>query len=214
VSPGALGLLAVIAAVLLWAQVVQDRRRAARHDHPVDEPAVIPPPALPGPSAEPRVMYARFPRRLNALSLDCVVVVIFTVAVFAMMPPLHVVAPALPGVLLVLWYLAAVLYEPVQVAWFGGTIGHRALNLRVVDDATGANPRFWKAFLRTVCKALFGIFAFLTMGPSRRHRALHDILTGTTVQVRNPARAQPHHYVYELPASPRASGLEPPITRV
>ncbi len=162
------------------------------------------PPAEPVAPSQP-LLYATFPRRLNALSVDAVVVMLASVVLFALMPALQSVQP-LPGLLLVLWFVLVFLYEPVQVSRFGGTVGHRAMNLKVVDDRTGTNPTFGKALGRAVVKGLLGVLSFVTMGLSRRHRALQDMATLTTVQIRDPRRALPFHYVLELPPPPAPGG--------
>jgi len=146
-------------------------------------------------------MYATFPRRLEALSLDAVVVILLSVGIFALLPLLEGF-PTVTRMLRGVWLIAVFLYEPIQVPRHGGTIGHRVLNLKVVDDRTGASPTFWKALGREFLKFLLGGFSFLTMAQSRRHRALHDILTRSTVQLRDPIRAKPHHYLFEGPAPP------------
>ncbi len=185
--------------------------RTNRWDAPPD-----PSPALP-PGQQP--LYATFPRRLNALSVDALVVIAFDVGVFTLMQLLET-HPPIPGVLLILLLLVNVLYEPVQVATFGRTIGHRAMNLHVVDDETGRPPTLYRAFLRTVAKAVVGILGFATMGRSRRHRAVHDMVTLTTVQIRDRSRARPHQYVLERPAPSggsapgRAPAASPPAATV
>jgi hypothetical protein len=85
-------------------------------------------------------------------------------------------------------------YEPVLVPLTGGTIGHYLCNLRVVDDRTNGNIGFLKAAARATIKSVFGIYSFITMGTTLRHQALHDVLTRSTVQIRNFAKAKAFHY--------------------
>src|SRR5215217_4317487 len=92
----------------------------------------------------------------------------------------RVVIVALLGVVL--------LYEPILVSVRGATIGHRRVDLQVVTGS-GHRPGFGRALARYLIKAILGIPAFLTMMLTRRHQALQDILTGTTVQVRDPENA-------------------------
>ncbi len=196
-----LGIILVVGAGLVWGQVVLDRRRKPTETHLAQDAAPLTSAPLPVlPEAE-QPWYATFPRRLDALSIDAVVVLVFAAAMFAVMLLLEE-HPPIPGILLIVLLVVAVFYEPVQVAHFGGTIGHRVMNLRVVDDDTGSNPTLLRAFIRVFAKGLLGIWAFVTMGRSRRHRAVHDMLTATTVQIRDRQRAQPHHYVLELPPRP------------
>jgi hypothetical protein len=90
-----------------------------------------------------------------------------------------------------------VLYEPVLVPLTGGTVGHYLCNLRVVDDRTGGNIGVLKAAARTLIKSVLGIYSFITMGTTLRHQALHDVLTRSTVQIRNLADAKAYHYSAE-----------------
>ncbi len=76
----------------------------------------------------------------------------------------------------------------------GGTLGHRFMNLQVVDNRTGGRVSLLKALARYVVKGLLGVFSFFTMSFSRRHQALHDLVTNSSVRIRNPSRAQPHQY--------------------
>jgi len=86
------------------------------------------------------------------------------------------------------------LYEPLLVSITGGTIGHHLTNLRVVDDRTNGNINFAKALARFVIKGILGWYSFISMWVTRRHQAVHDLLTFSTVQIRDPAKASPHHY--------------------
>jgi uncharacterized RDD family membrane protein YckC len=93
------------------------------------------------------------------------------------------------------WTLAvviifAILYDPVLVATTGGTIGHHLLNLKVVADATGGHLGFGRALVRTLVKGVLGIASFIFMGVTRRHQALHDLASRSTVQFRHVERAR------------------------
>jgi uncharacterized RDD family membrane protein YckC len=138
-------------------------------------------------------LYANFPRRLDALSLDTLVLVGFSLLVFVVLAPLLENITAARIGLVICWWMVLFLYEPVLV-WRGGTLGHRIMNLRVVDNRTQRNVSLLKALARFGVKGLLGILSFFTMNFSRRHQAAHDILTNSSVQIRNAAKAQPHHY--------------------
>jgi hypothetical protein len=43
------------------------------------------------------------------------------------------------------------------------------------------------------------------MNFSRRHQAVHDILTGSSVRIRDAARARPHQYWARAPDGPGAA---------
>jgi uncharacterized RDD family membrane protein YckC len=52
-----------------------------------------------------------------------------------------------------------------------------------VDARTGSWPSFGRAFVRFLIKTILGVISFFTMELSRRHQAVHDLLTHTTVHV-------------------------------
>ena len=117
-----------------------------------------------GENAESPRLYANFPRRLDALSVDSVVLVAFSLLVFVVLAPLLENITAARVGLVICWWVTLFLYEPVLV-WRGGTIGHRIMNLRVVDNRTQRNVSLPKAVARFGLKALF---------------VLHDELQSTT----------------------------------
>jgi uncharacterized RDD family membrane protein YckC len=139
--------------------------------------------------------YARFSRRLRAIVIDWVVLAF--VAVAALVAATTVRSDGFSRALGLAVVLVLVLYEPLLVWLTGGTIGHNLSNLRVVDDRTQGNVSFPKAVARFIIKTVLGWFSFLIIEATRRSQAMHDLATRSTVQIRDPAKASPHHYVDE-----------------
>jgi uncharacterized RDD family membrane protein YckC len=146
-------------------------------------------PITPGPR------YARFSRRLRGMLLDWIItlLVISGAALVASTVGNDNLSRAL-GILVV---MALLLYEPVLVSRIGGTLGHYFTNLRVVDERHHGNVSFPKACARFVVKGLLGWYSFIVMTATRRNQAVHDLLTRSTVQIRDPAKALPHQYITE-----------------
>lgn len=144
-------------------------------------------------SSPPR--YARFSRRLRGILLDWIValIVIFGAVLVASTVGNDNFSRAL-GILAL---FALLLYEPVLVSLTGGTLGHYFTNLRVVDERTGGNVSFAKACARVVIKGVLGWYSFVILAATRRNQAVHDLLTRSTVQIRDPAKASPGQYVTE-----------------
>jgi len=135
--------------------------------------------------------YGRFPRRFQAVLIDGMVISLAMAAGIS-----AVIALNSDDLRRVIGFLVAagwLLYEPVLVAFFGSTIGHYYCNLRVVDDR-GGNVGFIKAVVRSALKASLGILSFVSMATTRRHQAIHDVLTRSTVQIRDAAKASPETY--------------------
>jgi len=139
-----------------------------------------------------RPLYGRFLRRVQAMIIDSIVIMlaIFGVVFIAVTLNSDHLARTLGFSIAIGWLL----YEPLLVALTGSTVGHYLRNLRVVDNRTGGNINFFKAVVRTVLKAALGWVSFVTMATTRRHQAIHDLATKSTVQIRNVEQASPHHY--------------------
>ena len=67
-----------------------------------------------------------------------------------------------------------------------------------------------KAVSRAITKTLLGWCSFLTMAATRRHQTLHDLLTGSTVQIRDATKAEPRYFAQ---ARAPLSGSAPSISR-
>ena len=127
------------------------------------------------------VRYATFTRRFRALVIDNCCVAALLLALFFLDDAISDV----PGATRVAWLLMVavlLLYDPVLVSRRGATIGHAAAGLRVVDARTGRWPSFARAFVRSLVKLMLGLLSFFTMELTRRHQAVHDMVTHTTVQ--------------------------------
>jgi uncharacterized RDD family membrane protein YckC len=147
------------------------------------------------PELPAQAQYARFSRRLRGMFVDWVLalVVIFGAILIA----IAVGNGTFSRILAFAVALFLVLYEPLLVSRTGGTVGHWFTNLRVVDDRTGGNLTLRTAFIRAAIKAVLGAYSFLVMLATRRNQTVHDLLTHSTVQIRDAAKAQPHHFITE-----------------
>jgi hypothetical protein len=56
---------------------------------------------------------------------------------------------------------------------------------------------FLKACARLVIKAVLGWYSFVVLAATRRNQAVHDLLTRSTVQIRDPAKARQGQYITE-----------------
>ena len=136
--------------------------------------------------------YARFTRRVQALMYDSMILVVtLALTLFLATAAEGVGASRLIGIA---GATIILLYEPVMVAWRGATFGHSLRNLRVVDDRTHGNISFFKAVARFVVKLPLGLLSFLTMATTHRHQAIHDLITGSTVRIRDESRAGARDY--------------------
>jgi uncharacterized RDD family membrane protein YckC len=143
--------------------------------------------------SENTIRYARLLPRVRALVVNLAVYVL-AIAVFVMGASLVSSNTALRINLAVL-VAFLLLYEPILVWRYGGTWGHMRYNLRVVSDRTGGNPTLATSFVRCMVKGTFGGLSLFFMALTRRHQALHDSVSRTTVQVRDPGTVRDDYFV-------------------
>ncbi len=132
--------------------------------------------------------YARLGPRVRAVIRDLFIYsagIVLLVLLDSFVPA----GPVLRGAMIVI-VATLILYEPVSVSWFGGTIGHRSLNLRVVRAADGSRVTFPRSLLRIAVKAVTGIVGFLAIELTRRYQGIHDLVAGTVVVPRNTSIAE------------------------
>lgn len=149
-------------------------------------------------------LYARFSRRLKGLFVDWLLALIVIYCGLGL--SIAIGSDDFSRIIGFPIAVALLLYEPIIVSQTGGTIGHHFTNLRVVDDITHGNISFLKAAARSLIKGTLGWFSFLTMLVGKRNQAVHDLLTGSTVQIRDPAKASPGQYVSGRNIFPKAAG--------
>jgi len=102
------------------------------------------------------------------------------------------------------------IYEPLMVARYGGTFGHRSANIRVVRAQSGDSLSFWRAALRALVKWFFGVFSFAFMFVTNRAQGIHDLIAGAEVRIRDPQIAfETDYFVPRLASRPvrRAAGF-------
>lgn len=124
---------------------------------------------------------APFSRRIQAVAIDILVqgtTLVGLMSLLEMSRGHHLGT----GVAFAGWLGFALLYEPVLVSRRGATLGHSMARLRVVDLATGGHPDAASALARFWLKATSGILAVVAMAVTPRHRALHDLAVGTSVE--------------------------------
>lgn len=139
--------------------------------------------------------YARFTRRLRGIVIDWIVVMMLLYG--ALLVASSMGSDHFSRTLGIVVVIVLVFYEPILVSLIGGTLGHYFSNLRVVDEHDQGNVSFLKALARFALKSLLGWYSFIVMTATRRNQAIHDLLTRSTVQIRDPAKARPHDYITE-----------------
>ena len=153
-------------------------------------------------------LYARFSRRFRGIFIDWVITLV--VMFGALLVASTVATDTLSRALGIVVIAVLLLYEPILVSFTGGTVGHHLTNLRVVDDATGGNVGFLKACARLLLKSLLGWYSFVILAATRRNQAIHDLVTRSTVQIRDRTKARPGQFITERAEPAAGASTMPP----
>jgi uncharacterized RDD family membrane protein YckC len=127
--------------------------------------------------------YPRLLRRVRAALIDSVIFIAIICVWFWSFGVLENAHAALKVGLLVLAYL---IVEPGFVSVTGGTIGHHLMGLRVRDAAKDQPLGFCRATIRGLARSILGILSLLFMFVTRRHQAIHDYFSRSTVVLDHP----------------------------
>lgn len=97
---------------------------------------------------------------------------------------------------LIIAFLIFVL-EPFLVSYSGSSIGHRLCGIKVQDRYSGKNINIVLAVIRFFAKSMLGLYSFVLVVFTRRHQALHDVLTRSVVVFRYPDQVSEMEYLHE-----------------
>lgn len=79
-----------------------------------------------------------------------------------------------------------ILYDPLFISIFGGTIGHMLMNIRVKrNSGEQKNILFPLALIRFIIKVFLGWLSLLTVIGSNQKKAIHDMAVGSVVIYRS-----------------------------
>ncbi|RNC85199.1 MAG: RDD family protein [Balneola sp.] len=117
--------------------------------------------------------------RIKAFFIDWILLATYYVAVALILENFE---DPLPMVRLSLFVVPLFLYEPLTVSFFGGTIGHYLIGLRVRQYRDPDQNIFVAlSFFRHWTKFLLGWLSLLTVSFSDNKRAIHDMLSVSVV---------------------------------
>jgi uncharacterized RDD family membrane protein YckC len=128
-------------------------------------------------------IYPRLIRRVRAILIDSVILICILLFWWLTLPltvdfhPVLKIAPL---------FLLMFILEPLMVAYTGGTPGHHIMGIRVQNMKTGAYVGVVRAFIRALLRGLLGWLSFVIVLTSKKHQAIHDLITQTVVVLKAP----------------------------
>ncbi|MEO0424212.1 MAG: RDD family protein [Pseudomonadota bacterium] len=128
--------------------------------------------------------------RIKAMFMDSLSLSILVIFLAFLPGKLGIDAPALRWLILIGPLL---LFEPMMIWRTGGSVGHHYAGIRVISERTGENLFILNGVARLIVKLTLGLPSVITMVMTKRHRSLHDLLSGSVVVFKDEARAPQRH---------------------
>ncbi len=123
--------------------------------------------------------YAGVLDRVKAVTADSLIIVLFLIIFTYLFESIGNVTDNARKMALIFIFI---LYDPIFVSLFGGTIGHMAIGLRVKREKNPErNIIFPLALVRFIVKALLGWVSLLSISGNEKKKAIHDIIVESIV---------------------------------
>lgn len=123
--------------------------------------------------------YPSISERIRAAVTDSIVVVAF-IMIIALIFSLFDNVPQ--QIRISLFIFIFFLYDPFFTSFFGGTIGHRKVGIRVKrENDEEKNIIFPIAIIRYIIKVSLGWVSLFTVGTHKKKQAIHDIVAKSIV---------------------------------
>ncbi len=127
--------------------------------------------------------YPHVSDRVKAVVIDSIILIselVLVTYIFSLFENVPDVAKKIAFVFIFL------LYDPIFTSFFGGTIGHMIMNIRVRRHRNEEkNILLPLAIIRFIVKAFLGWLSLLTVSGNKKRKAIHDMLVGSVVIYRN-----------------------------
>ena len=116
--------------------------------------------------------------RVKSTVIDSIVLIIFMVIITDIFSNFENVPNYARGIAFTFIFL---LYDPLMVSLFGGTIGHKINFIKVQHETKGSNINFLSAIIRYLIKTALGWFSLLTISARDDRKAIHDSIVNSIV---------------------------------
>ena len=140
------------------------------------------------------IPYSKLHRRIKALLIDglvlglCLFITIFSVAA------MEVSSPLIESLIIL---VITVSIEPLCISFTGASIGHHLAGLRIRRSTEDKHLSLPLSYLRFIVKLSLGTLSLVSILTTRKHQALHDLVSRSIVVHRSPEQLSAHHIVAE-----------------
>lgn len=125
------------------------------------------------------IQYPSLVKRIQSLFIDLLLIlIVFTTSSLLISSISEIAISVKAGIFI----FCMCLYEPMLVAFAGGTLGHKAMGIKIKSYNNPAkNISIFSAIGRVLIKASLGWISFITVTFNSEKRAIHDMMSGSVV---------------------------------
>ncbi len=125
-----------------------------------------------------KMSYPKFYIRLKALLFDSVILSVSLIGIILMSSNIDFAN----NVYKVFFILLPVLsIEPLFTAFTGGSLGHHYAGLKIINAEKGGNLSLIRSYIRIFIKLPLSLYSFISILLTKRHQAIHDLVSGSVV---------------------------------
>jgi len=138
--------------------------------------------------------YSRLSRRISAFLLDslilglCFFFIVFLISVIGIEKP--IIQSSFAAIILLS-------IEPVLVALTGSSIGHHISGLRVRRANEDKKIGLFRSYFRFLVKLPLGVLSLVSVLTTRRHQAIHDLVSDSIVILKDRQQVMPYEVLSE-----------------
>ncbi len=125
------------------------------------------------------IIYGSLGQRVKAIFVDSLVIAVFGVLTSMLLREFSDIPDYYRAVPFVFIFL---IYDPLFVSLFGGTLGHLVMGLRVREAKEQTKKIIFPfAFIRFIVKICLGWLSLLTVTGNKKKQSIHDSVIGSVV---------------------------------
>ncbi|MDH7445829.1 RDD family protein [Aquimarina sp. 2201CG14-23] len=126
--------------------------------------------------------------RIKAIIIDSIVLIIFMIIITDIFSSLDNVSD---NARIIAFLFIFLLYDPICTSFFGGTIGHNLIGIRIrQENNPEKNILFSVALFRYLVKALLGWISLFSVMNNEKRQAIHDFMAKSVVVYKEQIKEQ------------------------
>ncbi len=140
------------------------------------------------------VPYTRISRRIKAFLIDIIALTFIFFLTLFLITQINITNPTIESLIIILLVGSI---EPLCVSITGSSIGHHLVGLKVRQVNADSKLNISQSYLRFLAKLPFGLLSFISVLTTRKHQALHDLISRSIVVHKNCTTVLPYEIISE-----------------